>query len=432
MLAEIKKTESISGEIEVPGDKSISHRALIFGAVAKGKTKVVNFLNANDCMSTMEALKSAGVEIKAEGSSVFIEGRAGEFDEPEDIIDCGNSGTTIRLLSGIFASRPFYTVMTGDRSLRNRPMDRIIEPLRMMGAKISARGGSRYPPLTIEGKNLRGIEYSMPVASAQVKSCIMLAALFSEGKTAVAEPFPSRDHTERMLKYFGGRFEKEGGRIIIEGRQELCAREVFVPGDFSSASYFMAASLMSGQSSVRIKNVGLNPTRAGFIDVLRRMGAGVHISNYRELSGEPLGDIEISAAVLKGIDITPREVPVIIDEIPLVAAVASVAEGRTSISGAAELRVKESDRLKAISTELGKMGAKIEAFQDGLHIEGVKSLKGARTDSWNDHRIAMALAVSAMRAEGTTVIENFECVKISFPSFPELLAQTGADINIRL
>ena len=429
MKAAIKKNGSFSSEIEVPGDKSISHRALIFGAAARGDTFVRNFLNAEDCRSTMLALKAAGTSIIEKEGCLSVSGRAGSFAEPDDVIDCGNSGTTMRLLSGVFASQPFYTVLTGDGSLRQRPMNRIIEPLRMMGAEIDAREGGMYPPVTIKGGKLAGIDYTMPVASAQVKSCIILAAILSGGKTVINEPVASRDHTERMLAYLGGNIRKRGSRIIIGGKQELRGKEVVVPGDFSSAAYFMAAPLMTGNSRIMVKNVGLNPTRTGFIDVIKRMGADVRISGVKELSGEPAGDVEVRSGPLHGTEISPREVPVIIDEIPLIAVLASVSSGTTSISGAGELKVKESDRLNAIACELGKMEAAISATEDGLVIEGRESLKSAMLDSWNDHRIAMSLSVAALKAEGSSEIANFECVNISFPSFARLFQNVGAGIT---
>ena len=431
MKAKIKKTQGISGEIQLPGDKSISHRALILGAIASEHTIIENCLEAEDCISTMEALKAVGADITREGNQVFIHGMAGKLKEPENIIDCGNSGTTIRLLSGLFAAQPIYTVLTGDSSLRKRPMDRIIKPLALMGAEISARGNNRYPPITIKGTTLKGINYRMPVASAQVKSCIILASLFSEGPSSIEEPFLSRDHTERMVRYFGGDIERENLVINIKGKQQLNGRYVFIPGDFSSAAYFIAAALLSEQSCLKIKNLGLNPTRTGLLDVISRMGAEVKISALKEVSGEPSGNIEITGGIkLKGIEIRPSEIPGIIDEIPLIATIASVADGRTSISGAGELKVKESDRLNAISTELEKMGARIKATDDGLEIDGVEHLQGCRVNSWKDHRIAMSLAIAALKASGTTVIEDFECVNISFPSFPELLSATGVDITL--
>ncbi|MGB9677866.1 MAG: 3-phosphoshikimate 1-carboxyvinyltransferase, partial [Candidatus Ratteibacteria bacterium] len=335
----IEKPKALKGEIELPGDKSISHRSLIFGSIAEGQTIIHNFLKSEDCFATIDCLKKLGVEIEEKENKVIIKGS--NFKESEDILDCKNSGTTMRLLSGILSAKPFYSVLTGDESLRRRPMDRIIKPLSLMGGEIYGRENNKYPPLTILGKKLKGINYKMEVASAQVKSCIILATLFSDGVSLIEEIYQTRDHTERMLKYFEGNIEIEDKKIIVKGNQRLKGKEIYIPGDFSSASYFIAASLIIPGSKILIKNVGINPTRTGFLKVIEKMGGKFEILNNREICNEPVGDIEILyTEKLKGVIILPEEVPNIIDEIPLIAVLGTFAEGKTIVSGANELRVK--------------------------------------------------------------------------------------------
>jgi len=419
-----KKIEKLYGEIELPGDKSISHRSLLFGSISEGFTTIYNFLKSEDTLATFDCLKKLGVEIWEENGKIVVKGC--EYKESENILDCKNSGTTIRLLSGILSAKPFYSVLTGDNSLIKRPMDRIIKPIEMMGGEIYGRCENKYPPLTIIGKKLKGINFKMEVASAQVKSCIIFATLFAEGETIIEEPYETRDHTERILKYFEGYIEKEKNKIIVKGKQKLKGKEIFIPGDFSSASYFISASSIVPNSSIIIKNVGLNPTRTGFLKIIERMGGNFEILNQKEISGEPVGDIKVYyCEKLKGTEILPEEVPNIIDEIPLIAVLGSIAEGKTIVRGARELRVKESDRIKAITTELKKLGAKIEEKEDGFIIDGVKKLKGAKVNSWNDHRIAMSLVIASFIAEGETIIENAECVNISFPEFFEKFESLG-------
>ncbi len=422
----IKKPERLKGEVEIPGDKSISHRALMFGSISEGETKIFNISKSKDCISTLNCLRKLGVEIEENERFLIVKG--GKIKESEDILDCGNSGTTIRLLSGILVAHPFYSVLTGDSSLRRRPMDRIIKPLLMMGGEIYGRNNNTYPPLTIIGKKLKGINFKMEIPSAQVKSCVIFATIFADGETIIEELYETRDHTERMLKYFGGKIEKEGKNIIIKGNQKLKGKEVWIPGDFSSASYFIASALIFPEAFLLIKNVGLNPTRTGFLKVIERMGGNLKILNQKEISGEPTGDIEVCyTEKLKGVEILPEEVPNIIDEIPLIAVFASVAEGKTIVKGAKELRVKESDRIKAISTELKKLGADIEEKEDGFIIEGLKKLKGARVNSWGDHRIAMCLIVASFLAEGEVIVENVDCIDISFPEFFEKFRSIGVN-----
>ena len=424
----IKKIEGLYGEVEVPGDKSISHRSLLFGSISEGQTIILNFLKSGDTLATLNCLRQLSVEIKEENQKIIVKGC--EYKESENVLDCRNSGTTIRLLSGILSSKPFYSVLTGDSSLIKRPMDRIIKPISMMGGEIYGRCENKYPPLTIIGKKLKGINFKMEVASAQVKSCIIFATLFADGETIIEEPYKTRDHTERMLKFFGGQIEKDKNKIVVKGNQKLKGREIFIPGDFSSASYFISASLIVPGSSILIKNVGLNPTRTGFLKIIERMGGNFEILNKREISGEPVGDIKVSyCEKLKGTEILPEEVPNVIDEIPLVAVLGSIAEGKTIVKGAKELRVKESDRIKSISTELKKLGAKIEEKEDGFIVEGVKKLKGTRVNSWNDHRIAMSLVIASFIAEGETILENIECVSISFPEFFEKFEVLGVKFN---
>jgi 3-phosphoshikimate 1-carboxyvinyltransferase len=427
MDIKIEKPQRISGEIEIPGDKSISHRSLIFGAISGGKTSIRNFLKSRDCLSTLSCIQQLGVEVIT-GEVVEIKGK--NLTEPFEVLDCGNSGTTMRLLSGVVAAHSFYSVLSGDTSLNRRPMKRIITPLSLMGAVLKGRENDTYPPLTVIGKKLKGINYQMPVASAQVKSCIILATLFSRGRSTIEEPGISRDHTERMLEYFAGQIERKENKIIVEGEQELQGREVFIPGDFSSASVLMALTALSPGSRLLIKNVGLNPTRTGFLKVLEKMKVKFEMSREKNLCGEPMGDIEITGMdKIHGIEISSELVPLVIDEIPLMAVMACMAEGKTVISGAQELRVKESDRLKAIASELKKMGAVISEKEDGLEIEGPQRLNAATVNSWNDHRIAMAMVVAGSAAEGETVIENVDCIDISFPGFLNLIEKIGIKIE---
>ncbi|MCM8785878.1 MAG: 3-phosphoshikimate 1-carboxyvinyltransferase [Candidatus Omnitrophica bacterium] len=425
----VEKNSRLKGEIEVPGDKSISHRALIFGSISEGRTEISNISKSIDCLSTLNCLKNLGIKIEEKQDLVTVQGD--ELKEPKNILDCGNSGTTMRLLSGVLSGQPFYSVLTGDSSLRNRPMDRIIKPLKMMGGEIYGRENNRFPPLTIIGKKLSGINFKMEVASAQVKSCIILATLFANGYTRIEEPYQTRDHTERMLKFFNGEIEIRENKIFVIGNQKLKGREIYIPGDFSSACYFIAGSLLIPESEILIKNVGLNPTRTGFLKIIERMGGKFEILNKKEICNEPIGDIRIYyTKKLNGVEIYPEEVPNIIDEIPLIAVLGSVSRGKTIVSGAKELRVKESDRIKSITTELKKMKANIEEKEDGFIIEGVDRLDGAIVDSWDDHRIAMSLFIAGLIADGKTVLKNAGCVKISFPEFFDKFKGLGVYFEI--
>ncbi|OGW47268.1 MAG: 3-phosphoshikimate 1-carboxyvinyltransferase [Nitrospirae bacterium RBG_13_41_22] len=436
---ELSKAKNFKGKFTPTPDKSISHRAIIFSSLAKGKSIIKNFLRAEDPLSTMNAFRALGVEIQeivippspplekgGEGgfsSDLIVHGKGlYGLKEPFNVIDCGNSGTTMRMLSGVLAGNPFFSVLTGDESLRTRPMGRVINPLRQMGAEIIARGENRYPPIAIKGKKLQSIKYAMPVASAQVKSAILLAGLYTDGETEVIEPAKSRDHTERILPAFGADIEVEGLRVRIKGGTELKGADVHVPGDFSSAAFFIVAALLIRDSDMTIEGVGMNPTRTGLISALKGMEADIEIFNIRNVSGEPIADIHCKGdAELKAIHITKENIPGLIDEFPILCVAATQASGTTIIRGAEELRVKESDRIKSMATELKKMGAEIEEFEDGLSITGKKELKGAIIESYRDHRIAMALSIAALIADGTSTINGVSSVNISFPGFFEIL-----------
>ncbi|MBI5640247.1 MAG: 3-phosphoshikimate 1-carboxyvinyltransferase [Nitrospirae bacterium] len=425
---ELFRTKTLRGEFVPPPDKSISHRAVMLSSLSKGTGIVRNFLRAKDTESTMNAFRSLGIDIEDRGDTLIIHGKGLHgLSEPADVIDCGNSGTTIRLISGVLSGNPFFSVLTGDSSLRTRPMARVIKPLSLMGAEIWARADNRYPPLAIRGGRLKPVSYTMPVASAQVKSAILLAGLYSEGKTSVAEPAGSRDHTERMLPAFGADLRVDGTTVTVRGGHELSAMEIEVPGDFSSAAFFLVASLIIPGAEVTAKNVGINPTRTGLLDVLRKMGAAVEISNEHEVSGEPVADICLrSGGGLKAVQIGGEMIPRLIDEFPILCIAAAASEGTTMIRGAEELRVKESDRIKAMATELGKMGVEVREHPDGLDIRGTESIKGAEVYSHGDHRIAMAMAIAALTAEGKTTITGASAVDISFPGFFDIIKRMSS------
>jgi 3-phosphoshikimate 1-carboxyvinyltransferase len=426
----IKDAHRLEGKITVPGDKSISHRTVMLGALARGTTEVNGFLMGEDCLNTVRCFRKLGVNIEISPKKVSIEGRGlGGLKEPEDILDVGNSGTTIRLLSGILAGQNFISFLRGDSSIHKRPMDRIIEPLTLMGAKIMGRGNNTLAPLAIKGGELKAIEYTTPVASAQVKSAILLAGLFADGWTKVSQPAKSRDHTEIMLKAFGAQVEEKGNAVMVKGRPWLQGQKMVVPGDISSAAFFLVAGAISSQGSLTVRNVGLNPTRSGIIDVLIQMGAKIYIRNTIVSGGEPMGDISIESSSLQGVQIAGDMVPRLIDEIPVIAVLGACAAGITEIRDAQELKVKESNRLSAIAGELSKMGVPIEELPDGLRIYGGKKLKGAVCESHHDHRIAMALAVAGLVAQGTTVIKNAEVINISFPGFANTLRDIGVELE---
>jgi 3-phosphoshikimate 1-carboxyvinyltransferase len=409
----------LRGEVTPPGDKSISHRAIILGSIADGLTTLTGFLPADDTLSSAEAMMMLGVPIQIEKDTVKIWGKgAYGLTEPEDTIDAGNSGTTARFLSGLLSAQNFFSSITGDQYLRTRPMDRVVTPLMLMGAHIWGRDKGKRLPLAILGTKLRAINYTLPVASAQVKSAIILAALYAEGETEIVEPEPTRDHTERMLSYLGAAIQKNGSRIKVRGPQTLeSGRVLSIPADISSASFFIVAALINSNSEILIKNVGLNPTRTGVLEILTRMGGEIEILNKREESGEDIGDIIAKSSRLKAVEVAGRTIPSTIDELPIIAVAACYAEGETIIKDAKELRVKETDRIKAISTELRKFGAEIDELDDGMIIRGRETLNETKCSSWGDHRIAMALAVAATRAKGKTEIKDAECVSVSFPEF---------------
>jgi 3-phosphoshikimate 1-carboxyvinyltransferase len=420
---EISSTGIFKGEFSPPPDKSISHRAVILSSLARGRGVVRNFLRAKDTESSMNAFRALGVDIRDEADSLVIHGKGLHgLSEPGDIIDCGNSGTTIRLISGVLSGNPFLSILTGDASLRTRPMARVIKPLSLMGAEIRARSADRFPPVAIRGKKLFPIAYTLPVASAQVKSSLLLAGLYAEGETEIGEPAKSRDHTERMLPAFGADLRVEGLKIIVRGGGELSPMEMRVPGDFSSAAFFLVAGLIIPGSEIVARDVGINPTRTGLLDVLKEMGAEIEVANERDVSGEPVADIYCRGGnTLKSVRITGQLVPSLIDEFPILCVAAACAEGTTTIRGAEELRVKESDRIKSMAIELAKMGVEVEEYPDGLSIQGTGRLQGTELDSHGDHRIAMSMAVAAMSANGTTSINGASIVDISFPGFFDIM-----------
>jgi len=428
---EIGYSAPLHGEFLPPPDKSISHRAVIISSIADGKSHIRNFLCAEDPLRTVEAFRKMGVEIeelktqnsklKTQSTNLIIHGKGlMGLKEPEDIIDCGNSGTTMRLLSGVLAGQPFLATLTGDASLRRRPMQRIIAPLTEMGAIIKSEKGG-YPPLQVRGGELRPIRYNSPVASAQVKSAILLAGLYCHGYTSVIEPGRSRDHTERMLKSAGIEVNIKGLEVSVKGRANVRPMDITIPGDFSSAAFFIVAATIVPESEILIRTTGINPTRVGLVDIMKRMGAHIEFTNIREISGEPVADIYIKHSELKGIEIDSDMVVKAIDEFPVICVAASVARGTTSITGASELRVKESDRIATIAEELKKMGVKVNELKDGIVIEGSNRLSAATIQSHEDHRVAMAMAVAGLMADGVTTIEDTECVNTSFPGFVEVL-----------
>ncbi|RPI34481.1 MAG: 3-phosphoshikimate 1-carboxyvinyltransferase, partial [Nitrospiraceae bacterium] len=397
-------------------------------SLSKGTSTNINSLRANDTSSTRNAIKSPGIEIIDDGSTLIIHGKGVHgLSEPKDVVDCGNSGTTIRLLSGVLAGNPFFSVLTGDSSLRTRPMGRVIKPLSLMGAHIIARDDNRYPPLAIRGGNLSPVRYIMPVASAQVKSSLILAGLYAEGATEIVEPIKSRDHSEKMLPAFGADITAEGLRITVRGGGELGALDTHVPGDFSSAAFFIVAALLIPGAEITARNVGMNPTRTGLLEVLKSMGASIEVSNARAVSGEPVADLYCRGkAELKAVSISGEIVPSLIDEFPILCVAAALAEGTTTIKGAEELRVKESDRIKTITAELRKMGVEIEEYPDGLSIRGTEKLLGAEVESHGDHRIAMSMAVAGLVAEGRTLINGASAVDISFPGFFDIIRRLSS------
>ncbi len=426
----VRPSRGFTGEVSVPGDKSISHRAVMLGALAEGTTRIANFLAGHDCLSTVACFRALGVPVALEEGAAVVEGGAGVLAEPADVLDCGNSGTTMRLLLGVLSGRPLFAVLTGDASLRRRPMGRVVAPLRAMGAFLDGRAGGELAPLAVRGGSLRGGRFRLPVASAQVKSALLLAGLAAEGVTEVEEPAPSRDHTERMLRHFGVVVEAAPGRAAVAGPARLVARDVEVPGDISAAVFFLVAGAVVPGSRVVVRGVGVNPTRAGALEVLAAMGARVRLLGERQVSGEPVADLEVESSALKGVAVGGALVPRLIDEVPALAVAAACAEGVTEIRDAAELRVKESDRIAALASQFGRLGVRVEELPDGLRIHGGggRRLRGAEVESGGDHRLAMALAVAGLVAEGETVVRGASCADVSFPGFEGALAlfQDGA------
>lgn len=412
-----KRVQALKGTVRVPGDKSISHRSIMFGALAEGTTQVTNFLKGADCLSTIACFQKMGIEIVHDGEEIQIHGRGlhGLY-EPVETLDVGNSGTTMRLLSGILAGQRFASRLDGDASIQSRPMKRIIKPLRQMEAKIKSIRENGCAPLQIEPSMLHGIHYDSPVASAQVKSCILLAGLYADSPTSVKEPYLSRNHTEVMLQKFGAYVTSEGTTITVMPEPKLYAQKIEVPGDISSAAYFIAAALIVPGSEVLIEHVGMNPTRDGLLRVCKAMGADITILNKNH-SGEPTADLLVRHSGLKGTTVGGALIPTLIDELPVVAALACFAEGTTVIKDAQELKVKESNRIDAMVKSLSLMGAKVTETEDGMIIEGGHPLHGAVIDSRLDHRIAMTFAVTALAADGETEIRDADCVKISYPDF---------------
>ncbi|MBI5056723.1 MAG: 3-phosphoshikimate 1-carboxyvinyltransferase [Nitrospirae bacterium] len=434
----IKYKSPLRGELTPPPDKSISHRAIIFSSLAEGKSIVRNFLYAEDPLSTIGAFRQMGIEIedrrqktedrmqRAEGrgqreeTEIIINGKGlSGLQAPKDEIDCGNSGTTMRLLCGVLAGQPFSATLKGDASLSRRPMKRVMGPITQMGAVFKSEDG--HPPLTVTGGQLKPIHYKSPVASAQVKSAILLAGLYCNGVTSVSEPERSRDHTERMLRASGVDLKIDGLTVSVRGRAKLDPFELTVPADFSSAAFFIVAGIIVPQSEILITNVGINPTRVGLVEILKSMGANIRLENEREVSGEPVADISVTHSQLSGIEISGDMVPRSIDEFPILCVAAALARGKTKITGARELRVKESDRIAAMAAELRKMGVNVEELEDGLIIEGREKLKSANIQSYGDHRIAMSMAIAALMADGETTVSDTDCINTSFPGFVEIL-----------
>lgn len=416
----ITTSKGLRGTIDVAPDKSISHRAVMMGSIARGKTRIENFLTGEDCLSTIDCFRKMGIPIDLNGNRVTVTGNGLRgLAAPRELLYTGNSGTTTRLLCGLLAPQDFSCTLDGDESIRKRPMKRVIAPLREMGANITGTEGD-FTPITIKGTGLRGIEYELPVASAQLKSALILAGLYAEGKTVIVEPGPSRNHTELMINGFGGNIISEGNRITVNPAEELYGHEITVPGDISSAAFFLVAGLIVPNSEIQIRNVGLNETRTGILDVLKAMGASIQIEPSGE-GIEPSGNITVKYSSLHGTEIGGDLIPRLIDELPVIAVAAAFAEGRTVIRDAEELKVKESNRIDAMERELKKAGVDVHSTEDGLIIDGGRPVCGGSFESYGDHRIAMSMSVLALAAEGESRIENPQCINISYPQFFETL-----------
>lgn len=412
------RAEALKGTVTVPGDKSISHRSIMFGALAEGTTRVTNFLQGADCLSTIHCFRKLGIQIENTPEEIRIYGKGLHgLLAPSGVLDTGNSGTTTRLICGILAGQDFQTELNGDASIQSRPMRRIMDPLSQMGAKIESLRGNDCAPLRIHGTKLHGIHYHSKVASAQVKSCILLAGLYADGPVSVTEPSLSRNHSEILLRHFGASVSSEGTTAVIQPEPKLLAQEIQVPGDISSAAYFIAAGLLVPGSEILIRNVGINPTRDGLLRVCKEMGADITLLQEDHRSGEPVADLLVRHSSLHGVTVEGALIPTLIDELPVVAALACFAQGKTVIRDAQELKVKESNRIDVMTENLRAMGARITATEDGMIIEGGAPLHGAVIDSHLDHRIAMTFAVTALGAEGETTIKDADCVRISYPEF---------------
>ena len=431
----------LKGTIAVPGDKSVTHRAIILTALAEGLSQVTDYCRGEDCLNTMRAFQSLGVRIEETPERLTVHGKGmWGLTEPFGPIDCGNSGTGIRLMAGLLAGQDFFTVLTGDESIRRRPMGRVVKPLRAMGATIAGRKGGELAPLAITGTRLKGMSYESPVASAQIKSSLLFASLYADGLTTISEPRLSRDHTERMFAYFGIPFHRDGCTVRIEGRPSIrwSGKTVVVPGDLSAAAFFIVGASIVPDSDVTVLSVGMNPTRTGLLDILRQMGAHIEVLNPREEAGEPVADLRVRSMPLRGVQIGPEQIPQMIDEFPILCVAAAVADGETVITGAEELRVKESDRIATMAAELRAMGARIEERPDGMVIQGLGrkgangALTGATCASHGDHRVAMSVAIGALTAAQPTQIQDTACIETSFPNFDRKLLELLTDSGKRL
>ena len=412
----VRAARSVSGTLRVPGDKSISHRAALFNALAEGEATISGFSSGADCASTLECLRGLGVHVQQDHDEVHVRGKGQHgLSEPSNVLDCGNSGTTMRLLTGILAGAGVFAVLTGDNSLRRRPMARIVEPLRRAGAQVDGRDGGRLPPLVVRAGKVQGVEHRMGIASAQLKSALLLAALFADGPTTVIEPAASRDHTERMLRAMGARLEVDGRRITLRPGEELKPVDVGVPGDFSSAAYWLVLGCLHPSAEVRVENVGVNPTRTGLLRILDAMGASIDVLNQRAVAGEPVADLVARSSRLRATVVGGELIPLAIDEIPLVALLGLFADGETVVQDAGELRVKESDRIAAVAEGLRALGGNVEPTDDGWRIRPSRLASG-RVRSYGDHRMAMLFALAGTLGDGVE-IEAAESVAVSYPSF---------------
>jgi len=427
----VRAGSALHGSTQVPGDKSISHRALLLGAISSGDSHIKGFLPSADCRATLEAVRALGVAVEEHSLTTLTVHGVGlrGLQEAADVLGCRRSGTTMRLLAGLLAGQPFFSVLGGDVQLRRRPMARVVEPLRSMGAVVLGRDGGRLPPLAIRGGDLRGVDYCLPVASAQVKSALLLAALYARGATRLGMPGPARDHTERMLAAMGAELRTGDGWVELEPARALDPVDVTVPGDVSSAAYLVVAALLLPGSEIAIDGVGVNPTRTGLLDILRAMGAGLTLHNEHGTGGEPVADVVVRGAELRGMEVGGDLVVRAIDEFPILAVAATQAHGETTVRDAAELRVKETDRVATTVRELRRLGAEIEPRRDGFVVCGPTPLEGAVVDSHGDHRLAMALTIAGLVARGETVVRNVDCIADSFPGFVPTLASLGAGVR---